>query len=132
MQLDDQELIAGLKRCVAQDRRLTARLLVHFAEVDARGLYRDQGYESMFDLNCQFRCTASLSTKVRSQTRGTSPTRCVAVCWPAMASSAASWGPTAAVAAHAGASSSITKYPLREAATRRWGTFDCSVDLTMP
>jgi hypothetical protein len=46
--LDDEELIAGLKRCVAQERAVTARLLVHFGEVDARGLYRDQGYDSMF------------------------------------------------------------------------------------
>ena len=42
-QLSDDELIVRLKRCVAQDRQLTARLLEHFGEVDARGLYRDQG-----------------------------------------------------------------------------------------
>ena len=47
-QLSDAELIARLKRCVARDRQLTARLLEHFAEVQARGLYRDQGYSSMF------------------------------------------------------------------------------------
>ena len=46
--LGDAELIAGLKRCVAQERVGTARLLVHFGEVDARGLFRDQGYDSMF------------------------------------------------------------------------------------
>jgi 5-methylcytosine-specific restriction endonuclease McrA len=48
VQLGDAELIAGLKRCVAQERVVTARLLVHFGEVDARGLFRDQGYASMF------------------------------------------------------------------------------------
>jgi len=47
-QLRDDELIARLKRCVAQDRKLTARLLEHFGEVSARGLYREQGYPSMF------------------------------------------------------------------------------------
>jgi hypothetical protein len=47
-QLSDDELIVRLKRCVAQDRQLTARLLEHFGEVSARGLYRDQGYPSMF------------------------------------------------------------------------------------
>jgi hypothetical protein len=47
-QLSDDELLVRLKRCVAQDRRLTARLLENFGEVSARGLYRDQGYPSMF------------------------------------------------------------------------------------
>jgi hypothetical protein len=47
-QLSDDELIGRLKRCVAHDRQLTARLLEHFGEVNARGLYRDQGYPSMF------------------------------------------------------------------------------------
>jgi hypothetical protein len=46
--LSDEVLIGRLKQCVAQDRRLTARLLEHFAEVERRGLYRDQGYASMF------------------------------------------------------------------------------------
>jgi 5-methylcytosine-specific restriction endonuclease McrA len=47
-QLSDDELIVRLKRCVARDRQLTAQLLEHFGEVSARGLYRDQGYPSMF------------------------------------------------------------------------------------
>ena len=46
--LSDEVLIGRLKQCVAQDRRLTARLLEHFTEVERRGLFRDQGYASMF------------------------------------------------------------------------------------
>jgi 5-methylcytosine-specific restriction endonuclease McrA len=47
--LGEEQLIACLKRLVTQDREVTARLLVHFGEVDARGLYRDQAYQSMFE-----------------------------------------------------------------------------------
>jgi hypothetical protein len=47
--LGDEQLIERLKRLVAQDRAMTARLLVHFGEVDARGLYRDHAYHSMFE-----------------------------------------------------------------------------------
>jgi hypothetical protein len=52
-QLGDEQLIARLKRLVAQDREVTAQLLVHFGEVDARGLYRDQAYHSMFEYAVQ-------------------------------------------------------------------------------
>src|SRR6201991_2905746 len=48
-ELRDCDLLARLKRCVAEERRVTARLLEHFAEVDARGLYRDEGFSSMFE-----------------------------------------------------------------------------------
>src|ERR1700755_1874591 len=44
----DHELIAGLKRLVRDDQVLNARLLVHLGEVDARGLYREHAYASMF------------------------------------------------------------------------------------
>ena len=44
----DQELIASLRRLVRADRTLSARLLVHLGEVDARGLYREYAYASMF------------------------------------------------------------------------------------
>jgi hypothetical protein len=47
--LSDDELVLRLRRCVREDRELSARLLIHFGEVDARGLYRDQGFGSMFD-----------------------------------------------------------------------------------
>lgn len=48
-ELGDRNLLARLKWCVAEDRRVSARLLEHFAEVDARGLFRDLGFSSMFD-----------------------------------------------------------------------------------
>ena len=44
----DQELMARLRRLVRADRTLSARLLVHLGEVDARGLYREHAYPSMF------------------------------------------------------------------------------------
>src|SRR4051812_3410788 len=44
----DQELIARLRHLVRADRTLSARLLVHLGEVDARGLYRQDAYPSMF------------------------------------------------------------------------------------
>jgi hypothetical protein len=47
--LGDRELMAGLYGLVAQDRALTARLLVHLGEVDARGLYRERAFSSMFE-----------------------------------------------------------------------------------
>ena len=48
-QLSDEALISKLSRCVREDRVLSARLLAHLGEVDIRGLYRDQGFSSMFD-----------------------------------------------------------------------------------
>jgi hypothetical protein len=48
-QLGDQELIESLHRLLAQERGVHARLLVHLAEVDLRGLYREHAYSSMFD-----------------------------------------------------------------------------------
>ncbi|MET0387508.1 MAG: hypothetical protein ABW321_16175 [Polyangiales bacterium] len=46
--LKDSALLAELQRLVRDDRAIGARLLVHLAEVDARGLYRDQACSSMF------------------------------------------------------------------------------------
>ena len=48
-QLGDQELIESLQRVLAQERDMQAGLLVHLAEIDARGLYRERAYGSMFD-----------------------------------------------------------------------------------
>jgi 5-methylcytosine-specific restriction endonuclease McrA len=48
-QLSNDALISKLSRCVREDRELSARLLAHLGEVDSRGLYRDQGFSSMFD-----------------------------------------------------------------------------------
>jgi 5-methylcytosine-specific restriction endonuclease McrA len=47
--LGNDELIFTLTRCVREDRELSARLLAQLGEVDARGLFRDQGFSSMFD-----------------------------------------------------------------------------------
>src|SRR5262245_41457141 len=44
----DSELISRLRRLVRADQTLHARLLVHLGEVDARGLYREHAYASMF------------------------------------------------------------------------------------
>jgi hypothetical protein len=44
----DEELIARLRGLVRADQTLSARLLVHIGEVDARGLYREHAYASMF------------------------------------------------------------------------------------
>src|SRR5262245_9427027 len=44
----DQELITRLRRLVRADQTLHVRLLVHLGEVDARGLYREHAYSSMF------------------------------------------------------------------------------------
>ncbi len=46
--LSDQTLLRDLVAIVAQDRRTTAALLAHIAEVDARRLYAPAGYPSMF------------------------------------------------------------------------------------
>lgn len=47
--LCDAEVLQSLQRCVTEERQVTARLLIHFGEVDDRGLFRDEGYKSMFD-----------------------------------------------------------------------------------
>ena len=44
----DQDLIARLRRLVRADRTLSARMLVHLGEMDARGLYRECACASMF------------------------------------------------------------------------------------
>jgi len=47
--LDNATVLARLHALVARDRTTTAKLLWHLAEVDARGLYRDEGYSSLFN-----------------------------------------------------------------------------------
>jgi hypothetical protein len=44
----DQELIERLRCLVRADQAHNARLIVHLGEVDARGLYREHAYSSMF------------------------------------------------------------------------------------
>jgi hypothetical protein len=44
----DDELISGLDRLVARERQVAADVLAHLAEVDARKLYADRAYTSLF------------------------------------------------------------------------------------
>ena len=46
--LSDDALRRGLQELVAYDRLTTVRLLIHIAEFQSRGLYREAGYDSMF------------------------------------------------------------------------------------
>jgi len=46
--LSDQAVLPALAAIVARDRNTTAEMLDHMAEADSRGLYRPQGYDSMF------------------------------------------------------------------------------------
>lgn len=46
--LSDAALLRDLAGLVVRDRVITAALLAHIAEVDARGLYRSAGYSSMY------------------------------------------------------------------------------------
>src|SRR2546422_1499817 len=47
--LTDHALLRDLESLVAQDRATTAALLAHLAEVDARKLYRPEGYSTMHE-----------------------------------------------------------------------------------
>ncbi len=46
--ISDQELLRDLKQLIVRDRKLEAELLAHLAEVDARKLYLNEGFSSMF------------------------------------------------------------------------------------
>ena len=48
-QLSNDALHRDLRALVADDRTTTVRLLIHIAEFDARGLYRESGYPSMHE-----------------------------------------------------------------------------------
>jgi hypothetical protein len=45
----DHELLSRLERLVKADRALSVKLLVHLGEVEARKLYLERGYSSMYD-----------------------------------------------------------------------------------
>jgi 5-methylcytosine-specific restriction endonuclease McrA len=47
--LTNDELVLRVRHCVREDRRVSAQLLAHLGEIEARGLHRDLGYESMFE-----------------------------------------------------------------------------------
>ena len=46
--MSDRELLVETRRVVDIDRRTTAELLALLAEIDARKLYRAEGYSSLF------------------------------------------------------------------------------------
>jgi len=46
--LSDADLLRRVAALVRQDRSVTAALLAHLAEVDARRLYAPAGYDSMY------------------------------------------------------------------------------------
>ncbi len=46
--LGDIELLASLRQLLADERTLSARMLVHLGEVDARGLYREHAFGSIY------------------------------------------------------------------------------------
>ena len=48
-QYDDDRLVAGLQRELSRQRMRTARVVAFIAEMDARRLYREHAYASMFD-----------------------------------------------------------------------------------
>lgn len=47
--LGDEALLVSLRELLAKERGLSARLLLHLGEMDARGLYREQAFGSMFE-----------------------------------------------------------------------------------
>jgi len=47
--LDDATLLSRLGVLVTRERATSAKLLWHLAEVDVRGLYRDEGYSALFN-----------------------------------------------------------------------------------
>jgi hypothetical protein len=46
--LDNDTLVQRLHALLARDRRTSALMLAHLAELDVRGLHRDAGYSSLF------------------------------------------------------------------------------------
>jgi hypothetical protein len=63
----DRELIATLRRLIRTDQALTAQLLVHLGEVDARGLYREHAYPSMFAYCVEKLCMSEAQAYLRIQ-----------------------------------------------------------------
>ncbi len=47
-QLSDEEVLEQVKLLAHRERELTAALIVHLAELDARRLYLAEGYSSLF------------------------------------------------------------------------------------
>jgi 5-methylcytosine-specific restriction endonuclease McrA len=48
-QLSDTEVVLMLQSSILDDRETTAQMLVHLGEMDIRGLFRGEGYSSLFE-----------------------------------------------------------------------------------
>jgi len=48
-QLSDTEVVLMLQSSILDDRETTAQMLVHLGEMDVRGLFRGEGYSSLFE-----------------------------------------------------------------------------------
>jgi hypothetical protein len=68
-----QQILAKTDSIVAQDRKLTLRLLEHLYEIDRRKLYLERGFASTFDY-----CTRHLKLSEPSAARRLRTARCVA------------------------------------------------------
>lgn len=53
--LSDKEVLEGTQRLVGRSNQLLAALLVHLAEVDARGLHRTRACTRTASTSCVFR-----------------------------------------------------------------------------
>ena len=71
--VSDRQILTDTDNLVAQDRKLTLRLLAYLHEVDRRKLYLGQGYSSMFDY-----CRTHLRLSEGSAMRRIRTARCLA------------------------------------------------------
>src|SRR5262245_2113060 len=65
--LSDDALLRDLAVLAARDRTITAAMLAHIAEVDARKLYLPAGYPSMFAYCVEVLCLSEDATSKRIQ-----------------------------------------------------------------
>lgn len=63
--LADADLLSRLHQLISRDRALTAQLVVHIAEVDARALCRSEAYASTFDYAVKARHMSESEAYVR-------------------------------------------------------------------
>jgi hypothetical protein len=57
--LSDSELLASTRRLVGTSNQVLAALLVHLAEVEARGIHRTRACSSLYTYCCE-RCAAAV------------------------------------------------------------------------
>jgi len=61
----DAELVNRLERLVQADRSLSAKLLLHLGELDARGVFRELGFSSMFEYCVRALCMSEAEAYLR-------------------------------------------------------------------